>query len=134
MTTNSPLSRNQVRKTMKTACQQWSHYTNIDFAETDNGKPDIEVRFEKYRHNDPYPFDGPGGILAHAFYPLNNEGLAGDLHLDDSEDFTVGTPEGKNLDWVMTHELGEQFIPSFSDSWFVYKIFSDFFFQLFFNY
>ena len=56
---------------------KWSKVTNLDFNEisaSSSEVPDIRVRFERGSHGDPYPFDGRGGTLAHAFYPHTNLG------------------------------------------------------------
>ena len=49
----------------------------------------------------PYPFSGPGGVLAHAYYPPD-----GRAHFDEDETFTHSTSSGINLLWVATHEFG----------------------------
>ena len=61
-------------------------------------------------HGDQNPFDGRGGVLAHTYYPGNNQvGLNGDVHFDDDEVFTIGSDSdsnGKDLNWVAVHQLG----------------------------
>lgn len=104
---------------MREAFRFWQAKTNIDFIEisysdVQNNKykeDDIEilVSFVNGYHDDPYAFDGEGGTLAHAFYPHSNKGLSGDVHFDDAERYTYKSPQGRNLLWVATHELGKYF-------------------------
>ena len=58
-------------------------------------------RFGRNQHGDRYPFDGPGGTLAHAFFPPD-----GRVHFDEDEMYTHETSSGTNLLWVTVHELG----------------------------
>ena len=50
-----------------------------------SAEPDISIRFASYQHGDGDAFDGPGGTLAHAYFP----DFGGDVHIDDSEDWTL---------------------------------------------
>ena len=62
---------------MENAFTKWQKVTNLNFRKlplSSTEKIDIEVKFVTYFHGDPYPFDGRGNTLAHAFYPHNNEG------------------------------------------------------------
>jgi len=107
----------QALEAMRIAFFFWNEKTDIDFIEIPKDKigthgypekKDIELlcSFERSTHGDPYPFDGPGRTLAHAFYPLTNAGLSGDVHFDDDEEYTYKSAKGKNLLWVATHEIG----------------------------
>jgi hypothetical protein len=90
------------------AFAQWMKYANVTVAPVAQAAQprSADLLFATYSHGDPYPFDGPGGVLAHTFYPfpLNNEPLAGDMHFDDSETWGVGT--GIDLFSVALHEAG----------------------------
>ena len=66
------------------------------------------LSFGRYRHSGTdaeytcwHPFNGPGGVLAHAYYPQD-----GRAHFDEDETFTHNTPSGTNLLWVAVHEFG----------------------------
>jgi len=56
----------------------------------------VEVRRERA-----YPFDEPGRVLAHAFFPPD-----GRANFDEDEHYNDGTPSGTNLLWFATHEFG----------------------------
>ncbi|KAG8010987.1 Stromelysin-3 [Nibea albiflora] len=58
----------------------------------------------KYWHGDSLPFDGPGGILAHAFFPRTHK--EGEVHFDYDEHWTVGNDVGTDLLQVAAHEFG----------------------------
>jgi hypothetical protein len=102
------LPENTVRSEIGRALAEWSRYTNVDFslAAVQGAARSIEILFASRAHGDAYPFDGSGGVLAHTFYPApaNPESIAGDMHFDNDEAWSVGG----NIDLysVALHEIG----------------------------
>ena len=69
------VQRDILRKMIK----KWADVSTLTVREeTDPSVPndDVEIliSFVSGYHFDPYPFDGPGGTLAHAYYPHHNRG------------------------------------------------------------
>lgn len=62
--------------------------------------------FFRRNHGDGHPFEGPGGVLAHAFYP--GPGIGGDAHFDDEETWLIDKDDnsGTNLMGAAVHEFG----------------------------
>merc|ERR1719348_478109 len=100
--TKRGLTKREVDDTMLKAFQVWEKETDLKFERRDSGKVHIEIRFEKRNHGDDDPFDGEGGTLAHAFFPV----FGGDAHFDDDEDWTVNSFRGTSLLMTASHELG----------------------------
>lgn len=90
------------------ALATWSKYVKVDFSPGRSPASDrtINILFGSREHGDGYPFDGPGGMLAHTFFPapINIEPIAGDVHLDGDEGWRVGAYT--DLFSVALHELG----------------------------
>ncbi|VDO46051.1 unnamed protein product, partial [Onchocerca flexuosa] len=87
---------------LRKAVKLWEDVIDVRFVEMPYTKANIEVLFATFHHGDKYPFDGEGNELAHTFYP-DNLMWHGQIHIDDSEPWG---PNGRNLDWVMAHEIG----------------------------
>ena len=73
------------------ALKVWSDISPLNFHEVAGNDADIQIDFTKADHNDGYPFDGPGGTVAHAFFP-GERFTAGDTHFDDDEAWTFRSP------------------------------------------
>lgn len=92
-----------------TAFSMWSSVANLTFIQVpDDGNPfngptssgDIRIGLEA--------FDGPGGTLAHGFFPpINGNTAAGDIHFDIAEIWKIGFGGGGfDIVQVLAHELG----------------------------
>jgi hypothetical protein len=90
------------------AMAEWTKVVQITWQPaTDSlGNRTVNILWTTGDHGDGFPFDGPGGVVAHTFYPSppNPEPLAGDMHFDDAESWHVGATV--DVFSVALHELG----------------------------
>lgn len=128
------LNKDEVDKEVAKAFAVWSEYTDLTFTAKKSNPVHIDIRFEVNEHGDGGnmilnqviikcfflknsfhklldPFDGPGGTLAHAYFPV----YGGDAHFDDAEQWTIGSSRGTNLFQVAAHEFGHSLGLSHSD-------------------
>uniref|UniRef100_A0A3Q0RR59 Matrix metallopeptidase 11 n=1 Tax=Amphilophus citrinellus TaxID=61819 RepID=A0A3Q0RR59_AMPCI len=98
------LGEERVRRVFRDAAKLWSDVTPLTFTETRNGHADIRIDFRRLWHGDNLPFDGRGGILAHAFFPKTHR--QGEIHFDADESWTLGNHMGTDLLQVAAHEFG----------------------------
>ncbi|KAL0285515.1 UNVERIFIED_CONTAM: Metalloendoproteinase 1 [Sesamum angustifolium] len=85
------------------AFAKWDSATHFTFSRAQNNqKPNMVIGFHRRDHRDGYPFDGPGGTIAHAFAPED-----GRFHYDSEETWSVA-PIGNafHLETVALHEIG----------------------------
>ncbi|KAG8455983.1 hypothetical protein GDO86_001970 [Hymenochirus boettgeri] len=103
----SSLGHDTVRALMYYALKVWSDITPLNFHEVAGNNADIQIDFSRADHNDGYPFDGPGGTVAHAFFPGEHQ-TSGDTHFDDEESWTFRSSDihGMDLFAVAVHEFG----------------------------
>jgi hypothetical protein len=97
-----------VETVLQNAMVAWSNVVNVRFRKGTNtaATRNINILWGGVQHGDAYPFDGPGRVLAHTFYPSlpNPEPIAGDLHFDEAENWNIG--DEVDLFSVAIHELG----------------------------
>ncbi|GCB82975.1 hypothetical protein scyTo_0023801, partial [Scyliorhinus torazame] len=82
----SQIHADTVRQLLMSAFQVWSRASLLQFKEV-SGEADIVIDFSRSNHGDGYPFDGPEGTLAHAFFPGDHH-ISGNTHFDDDETWT----------------------------------------------
>ena len=101
------ISRDIVRRELTCALSVWARHTLLTFTSHDDDKADIQIFFHHNYHGDGYPFDGPGSVLAHAFFP--GAGRGGDAHFDEDENWSEVreiSREATSLFAVAVHEFG----------------------------
>ncbi|CAC5410458.1 MMP17 [Mytilus coruscus] len=99
------LPQSTVRRAITEAFKVWEGVTDLRFTEVGGGDADIIIQFARLYHQDGYPFDGKGLVLAHAFFPGSDKG--GDTHFDDDETWTFNSDsDGVDLFMVAAHEFG----------------------------
>ncbi|XP_041078770.1 matrix metalloproteinase-17-like isoform X1 [Polyodon spathula] len=103
----SHLGPDTIRALMYYALKVWSDITPLNFHEVAGSEADIQIDFSRADHNDGYPFDGPGGTVAHAFFPGDHH-TAGETHFDDDESWTFRSSDAHGMDLfaVAVHEFG----------------------------
>uniref|UniRef100_A0A671EIK0 Matrix metallopeptidase 12 n=1 Tax=Rhinolophus ferrumequinum TaxID=59479 RepID=A0A671EIK0_RHIFE len=97
------MKRADVAYALQKAFQVWSDVTPLKFRKINAGEADIMILFARGAHGDGVPFDGRGGIAAHAFGP--GTGIGGDTHFDEDETWTKSW-RGTNLFLLAVHEFG----------------------------
>ncbi|XP_055957590.1 stromelysin-3 isoform X1 [Patella vulgata] len=104
------LSATEVDLIIREAWKIWSDVIPLTFTQVGPSvsDADMDISFARGVHGDSDPFDGPGGVVAHAFYPGGPEiPLSGDTHFDDAEQWTYGKePTGRRLLCSAVHEFG----------------------------
>ena len=88
--TSNQMNTVDVDKEVKKALSVWSDFTDLTFTQRKSGRVHIDISFLEGEHGDGDPFDGSGGTLAHAFFPV----FGGDAHFDDSEFWTKDSFRG----------------------------------------
>ena len=90
------------------AMAEWAKVAQITWQPGVSGTANrtVNILFAQGDHGDGFPFDGPGGVLAHTFYPSlpAAEPLAGDMHFDDADSWHMGS--NYDVFSVAVHELG----------------------------
>lgn len=97
---SNKLDAHQIDVELARAFNMWSEHTNYMYTHKREGQVDIEIAFLTFDHGDIDPFDGAGGVLAHANYYYNA------IHFDDSENWTFDGEKGINFFQVALHEIG----------------------------
>ncbi|KZV56465.1 hypothetical protein F511_08363 [Dorcoceras hygrometricum] len=86
------------------ALEKWAAVSPFTFRYTGLSNARVLIGLRRLEHGDGHPFDGPGGVLGHAFYPKR-----GELHFDEDENWVTYKdpgPDEVDVQSVALHELG----------------------------
>ena len=108
---SSKILARDVDKEVARALQVWADVTDLTFQQKRYGPVHIDIKFADGEHGDGDPFDGLGGTLAHAYFPV----YGGDAHFDSGEKWTMNSELGTNLLQTAAHEFGHSLGLSHSD-------------------
>ncbi|XP_066103775.1 matrix metalloproteinase-27 [Saccopteryx bilineata] len=98
------MARADVDDAIQRGLEVWGKVTPLTFTKISKGTADIMIAFRTRIHGQcPRYFDGPLGVLGHAFPP--GLGIGGDTHFDEDENWTKDGA-GFNLFLVAAHEFG----------------------------
>ncbi|KAA8548045.1 hypothetical protein F0562_004694 [Nyssa sinensis] len=98
-----PGTQSNIMSTVARAFNNWASATHFTFLQTrDFTNADLKISFHRRAHGDGSPFDGPGGVLAHAYAPTD-----GRFHYDADEPWSIGpVPGALDIETVALHEIG----------------------------
>lgn len=110
---DSLLRRNDVDREIEAAFDIWDRASVLSFRRVFSpDEADISLEFHRGQHGTDQPFDGRGGVLAHAFFPR----WGGDVHFDAAENWvndrlrSTSSPQKnrpvKQLLQTAVHEIG----------------------------
>lgn len=105
----STLDCAQAQQVVREAMETWDSVSGVTLNEV-SSPGDIDIAWVGEAVTEDFVLDGPGGYLGYTFFPYFWLGdLAGDITLDDSEAWVLGTPENEDqihLFTVILHESG----------------------------
>ncbi|XP_029674440.1 matrix metalloproteinase-20-like [Formica exsecta] len=120
LTWNFQVASEELSRTAEAAFALWAANSSLTFAR-DPLRPDILISYRTGAHTYanrrnvgvcPATFDGPGGALAHAFFPSGATDFASEVHVDDSEPWHLylnkNPPDTHHLLHEIGHALGLQ--------------------------